>query len=130
RWSPYRRGDIDAAGFASCCGLLACTFPVGRLDPALRRPGLPRRRRAATKVPWYLPWPDFHRLVIVSFQDARRAALPRSESAVFHKPELGCSCYAEDIPQMTHDRVIRSLVIVVLVLGAAVLALLLLGWLI
>ncbi len=40
------------------------------LDPALRRPGLPKRRRAATKVPWCLLWPDLHRLVIVSFQDA------------------------------------------------------------
>src|SRR5436190_8587454 len=42
----------------------------GGLDPALRRSGLPERRRAATKVPWYLLWPDFHRLIIVNFQDA------------------------------------------------------------
>jgi hypothetical protein len=75
-WSPYRRGDIDAAGFASCCGPLACTFPVGRLDPALRRPALPERRRATTKVPWYLLWPDFHRLVIVSFRTHGGAAHP------------------------------------------------------
>ena len=40
------------------------------LDPALRRPGLPERRRAATKVTWFLLRPDLHRLVIVSFQDA------------------------------------------------------------
>jgi hypothetical protein len=40
------------------------------LDPALRRPGLPRRRRATTKVTWFLLWPDSHRRVIVSFQDA------------------------------------------------------------
>ena len=37
----------------------------------LRRPGLPERRRATTKVPWYLLWPDSHRLVIVNLQDAR-----------------------------------------------------------
>src|SRR6476620_7256484 len=72
----FRRGDHDAAGFASCCGPLACTFPAGRLDPALRRPGLPKRRRATTKVTWFLLWPDFHRLVIVSFQDARAAGSP------------------------------------------------------
>src|SRR5215813_15147229 len=53
----------------------------GRLDPALRRPGLPERRRAATKVPWYLLRPDFHRQVIVSFQDARGGA-PSARSAV------------------------------------------------
>ena len=41
-----------------------------KLDPARRRPGLPKRRQAATKVAWSLPWPDFHRLVIMSFQDA------------------------------------------------------------
>jgi len=45
---------------------------------ALRRPGLPERRRAATEVPWYLLWPDLHRLVIVSFQDAR----PNTTSAL------------------------------------------------
>src|SRR5712691_3217950 len=43
-------------------------------DPALRRPGLPERRRAATKVPWYLLWPDLHRLVIVNFR-TRHSAL-------------------------------------------------------
>jgi len=42
----------------------------GGLDPALRRPGLPKRRRAATRVSWHLPRPDLHRLVVVSFQDA------------------------------------------------------------
>src|SRR5262249_945851 len=50
--------------------LLACTFPGGRLDPALRRPGLPKPRRATTKVTWFLLWPDFHRRAIMSFQDA------------------------------------------------------------
>ncbi len=40
------------------------------LDPALRRPGLPERRRAAMKVTWFLLRPDLHRLVIVNFQDA------------------------------------------------------------
>src|SRR6059058_5735784 len=30
----------------------------GALDPALRRPGLPERRRAATQVAWSLLWPD------------------------------------------------------------------------
>src|ERR1700730_1249625 len=70
--APRGVGIYDAAGFASCCGPLACTFPkFGRLDPALRRPGLPKRRRAATKVTWFLLRPDLHRLVIVSFQDAR-----------------------------------------------------------
>ncbi len=66
------RGAIldDAAGFAPCCGPLACTLPR-RARPALRRPGLPKRRRAATKVAWSLLWPDLHRLVVVSFQDAR-----------------------------------------------------------
>src|SRR5579864_6359178 len=77
--APCGVGNIDAAGFASCCGPLACTFPVGRLDPALQRPGLPKRRRATTKVPWYLLRPDFHRLVIMSFQDARGSA-PRGQS--------------------------------------------------
>jgi hypothetical protein len=43
---------------------------TGGLDPALRRPSLPERRRAATKVAWPLLRPDLHRLVIVSFQDA------------------------------------------------------------
>jgi len=52
----------------------------GRLDPALRRPGLPERRRAATKVTWFLLRPDLHRLVIVSFQDARSAARPPGAS--------------------------------------------------
>jgi len=42
----------------------------GGLDPALRRPGLPERRRATTKVTWFLLRPDLHRLVIVSLQDA------------------------------------------------------------
>ena len=42
----------------------------GGLDPALRRPGLPKRRRATTKVTWFLLRPDLHRLVIVNFQDA------------------------------------------------------------
>ncbi len=60
--------SYDAAGFASCCGPLACAFPAGRLDPALRRPGLPKRRRAATKVTWFLLRPDSHRLVIVNFR--------------------------------------------------------------
>src|ERR1700730_16337013 len=36
----------------------------------------PQRRRAATKVTWFLLRPDLHRLVIVSFQDAR-AQRPR-----------------------------------------------------
>src|SRR5262249_23536266 len=54
---------------------------LGRLDPALRRPGLPKRRRATTKVPWYLLRPDFHRLVIVSFQDARGGAPPPAQRA-------------------------------------------------
>ena len=40
------------------------------LDPALQRPGLPERRRATTKVTWFLLWPDSHRRVIVSVQDA------------------------------------------------------------
>jgi hypothetical protein len=92
----FRRGDHDAAGFASCCGPLACTFPHGRLDPALRRPGLPPRRRATTKVSWYLLWPDFHRLVIVSFQDARPAGLPRPgprryEVARYHIGAWSCA---------------------------------------
>src|ERR1700736_4659105 len=76
-----RRGDIDAAGFGSCCGPLACTFPFGRLDPALQRPGLPKRRRATTKVTWFLLWPDFHRLVIVSFQDARARRAPPTRTS-------------------------------------------------
>src|SRR5216683_2720527 len=41
------------------------------LDPALRRPGLPERRRAATKVTWSLLWPDLHRLVVVNFRTRR-----------------------------------------------------------
>jgi hypothetical protein len=39
------------------------------LDPALRRPGLPERRRAATQVAGSLLRPDSHRQVVVSFQD-------------------------------------------------------------
>src|SRR5262252_10502581 len=85
--APCGVGNSDAAGFASCCGPLACTFPYGRLDPALQRPGLPERRRATTKVPWYLLWPDFHRQVIVSFQDAQCAALPLTRGT----PVLGGS---------------------------------------
>src|SRR5712691_4438720 len=42
--------------------------PEGVLDPALRRSGLPKRRRAATRVSWCLLWPDLQRLVIVSFR--------------------------------------------------------------
>src|SRR5438105_9482018 len=84
--APCRVGIYDAAGFASCCGPLACTFPAGRLDPALRRPGLPERRRAATKVTWFLLRPDLHRLVIVSSQDAR-AQRPRPGAVYFANVE-------------------------------------------
>jgi hypothetical protein len=42
----------------------------GGLDSAPRRTNLSARRRAATKVAWSLLWPDFHRPVDVSLQDA------------------------------------------------------------
>ena len=58
---------LDAAGFTSCCGPMGCTPPLRRLDPTLRRPGLPERRRAATKAAWSLLRPVFHRQVSVSF---------------------------------------------------------------
>jgi len=50
--------------------LLAEAARRGALDPALRRPGLAARRRAATTVAWSLLRPDSHRPVIASFQDA------------------------------------------------------------
>ena len=45
--------------------------PVSRrgLDPALQRPDLSERQRAATEVAWSLLRPDFHQQVVVSFQD-------------------------------------------------------------
>ena len=51
----------------------------GGLDPVRRRPGLPERRRAATTVTWRLLRPDFHRQVIVSFQDTLRVNSPALE---------------------------------------------------
>ncbi len=80
--APFGEVSYDAAGFASCCGPLACTLPRRGLDPALRRPGLPERRRATTKVTWFLLWPDSHRLVIVSFQDARSTVHPVGGPAI------------------------------------------------
>ena len=81
-------GDLDAAGFASCCGPLACTLPNGGLDPALRRPGLPERRRAATKVTWFLLRPDLHRLVIVNFQDATSPGLLCARKSLGREDEM------------------------------------------
>ena len=46
------------------------------LGPALRRLGLPERRRAAPTVAWSLPWPDFHRQVVVSLAGRTRAEKP------------------------------------------------------
>src|SRR5262245_13291904 len=74
--APFGEVSYDAPGLASCCGPLACAFPVGRLDPALRRPGLPERLRAVTKASWNFLRPDLHRLVIVSIQDARLTVHP------------------------------------------------------
>jgi len=56
------------------------------LDPALRRPGLPERRRATTKVTWFLLWPDLHRLVVVNFRTrcARRLLKPQCRAVVLH----------------------------------------------
>src|SRR6478736_4792175 len=111
----FRRGDHDAAGFASCCGPLACTFPAGRLDPALRRPGLPKRRRATTKVTWFLLWPDFHRLAIVNFQDARSTVHPvggptiRQAGEVYRKNPGSCNSRRQnlDIPPNTTSKPVR-----------------------
>ena len=63
----YRRGRLR---FMLRTGGLH--LPKRRLDPALRRPDLSGRRRAATRVSWHLPRPDSHRLVVVNFQDAPR----------------------------------------------------------
>ena len=78
-----RQGRRDSApSLAPCAGSLstrqASLYAADRwlapsqrgLDPALRRPDLSERRRAATKVTWFLLRPDLHRLVIVNFQDA------------------------------------------------------------
>jgi hypothetical protein len=83
----FVRGDGTRLQFAPCGGILSTRQASlhaadrwlapspGGLDPALRRSGLPERRRAATKVTWFLLRPDFHRLVIVSFQDATSPGL-------------------------------------------------------
>ena len=48
----------------------------GELDPALQRPDLSARWRAATQVAWSLLWPDLHWLVIVSFAGRTKRAVP------------------------------------------------------
>ena len=48
-------------------------LPQEGLTPRFLRPGLPERQRATTRVPWYLPRPDSHRLVVVNFQDEYHA---------------------------------------------------------
>jgi hypothetical protein len=60
-------GDIVSA-FEAAIGWHADALSQREFDPALRRPGLPERRRVATKVTRFLLWPDSHRLVIVSFR--------------------------------------------------------------
>ena len=82
--APYGVGNHDAAGFASCCGPLACTFPVGRLDPTLQRADLSPRWWATTKVPWCLLRPDFHRLVIVNFRTHDACRAPQHERRSTH----------------------------------------------
>ncbi len=58
---PRSRGGFcdDAAGFASCCGLVGCSTPL-RTRPLGHARGLPYRG------PWRLPGPDSHRLAAVS----------------------------------------------------------------
>src|SRR5262245_35900665 len=58
----------DAAGFASCCGPATCSPPRRDFVTPLRRRPLDRRREPATREPWRLPGPDFHRQAILSLR--------------------------------------------------------------
>ncbi len=42
--------------------------PKEGLTPRYDAQVSPKRRRATTKVTWFLLWPDLHRLVIVNFR--------------------------------------------------------------
>jgi hypothetical protein len=63
----------------------------GGLDPTLRRPGLPTRRWAATKVTWLLLWPDFHRQVVVDLQDARAESFRWTSMTRWALPSSACN---------------------------------------
>jgi len=66
--APSRGVVLDAAGFASCCGPAVCTLLM-RARPRASTPRSPQTSAGCYKGSWYLLWPDFHRQVIVDFQD-------------------------------------------------------------
>jgi hypothetical protein len=76
--SAAERRDVhDAAGFASSYGPRARSTPKGAFVVALRRIGSLLAPATSYTAAWSLPWPDLHRLVEHSFQDAP----PRASSA-------------------------------------------------
>jgi hypothetical protein len=69
---PPQNGGMyhDAAGFASSYGPRARSTPNGAFVVALRRIGSLLAPATSYTAAWSLPWPDLHRLVEHSFQDA------------------------------------------------------------
>jgi hypothetical protein len=108
----FRRGVLRRGRLRFMLRTAGLHPPQGGLDPALRRPGLPERRRATTKVTWFLLWPDSHRLVIVSFQDARPTVhllggqAIRQAGAIYRNGPLWCKlrCQVLARPASACDR--------------------------
>jgi len=72
RWTCY-----DAAGFASSYGPHARSTPKGAFVVTLRRFGSLLTPATSYTAAWSPPWPDLHRLVEHSFQDALRPQVCR-----------------------------------------------------
>lgn len=72
-----RRTCYDAAGFASSYGPHARSTPNGAFVVTLRRFGSLLAPATSYTAAWSLPWPDLHRLVEHSFQDALRPQVCR-----------------------------------------------------
>jgi hypothetical protein len=83
-----RRTCYDAAGFASSYGPHARSTPNGAFVVTLRRFGSLLAPATSYTAAWSLPWPDLHRLVEHSFQDALRpqvCGIQRSYGGTFVK---------------------------------------------
>ncbi len=72
--APFGGKILDAAGFASCCGPAVCTL-LTRARPRASTPRSPHTSAGCYEGPWLLLRPDFHRQVIVDFQDTRQRIL-------------------------------------------------------